>query len=146
MSGNGGMYYPYWNTFHDYPRCSQFGDPCSSDRECLPSCSLGVNAGSVPLVCTGSDYEKQRHMGKCYAPVTRVGDPCNVGAGPAATAFEGGVEGACGPGLYCQEMIYVDSNPNSAPSFAAPSVGQGYCMPLPKGRKPYVPKTNFWLQ
>lgn len=138
-------YYPYWNTFHYYPRCSQFGDDCSTDAECLQSCSEGINAGSVPeqrMRCIGSNYDKARHMGKCYAPFTRVGDACTIGTGPLVTSEGWGPYGTCSPGQYCQQTLSVDSRPNTAPTFAAPWVGQGYCMPLPPPPAPL--KVSFW--
>ena len=136
-------YFPYWNTFHYYPRCSQYGDPCSSDAQCLQSCSEGINAGSVParrMMCAGTPYEKARNMGKCAAAYTRVGDACTIGSGPLATSEAWGPQGTCSPGQYCQQTLMVDPRPNTAPTFAAPWVGQGYCMPLGYNQ------VSFWNQ
>jgi hypothetical protein len=135
-------YFPYQNTFTGadmYPRsqyCSNFGDLCSADADCFQSCGMGVNAGSVAdgrMVCSGSQYEKDRRMGKCVAAFAAAGDPCAVGIGPVQPVDERSGN-TCGPSLYCQQTLEVDARPNTAPSFAAPSVGQGYCMPPPQGR------------
>lgn len=136
-------YMPYYNAFtfeNMYPRshrCSNFGDLCSRDEDCFQSCTMGVNAGAVGddrMVCTGSQYEKVRNMGKCYAAAAAPGDPCIVGQAPLQPPVTLGQSSAdsntCGPSMYCQQTLDVDSRPNTAPSFAAPSVGQGYCMPL----------------
>lgn len=91
---------------------------------------MGVNAGLVEderMMCTGSMYEKDRNMGKCYATTAAPGDPCIVGQAPLQQSGEH--PNTCGPTMYCQQTLDVDARPNTAPSFAAPSVGQGYCMP-----------------
>jgi hypothetical protein len=68
-------------------------------------------------------------MGKCYASSARMGDACAIGMGPRPPNPTTG--NTCGPSMYCQQLLDADARPNSAPSFAAPDVGQGYCMPLP---------------
>lgn len=136
-------YVPSYNAFtfeNMYPRshrCSNFGDLCARD-DCFQSCTMGVNAGSVAdgrMVCTGSMYEKERNMGRCYAASAAAGDPCIVGQAPMQPPVTLGQSSAdantCGATMYCQQTLDVDSRPNTAPTFAAPSVGQGYCMPLP---------------
>lgn len=113
-------------------RCSVYGDLCTSNYDCFPACTMGTNAGdAVPLYCSGTPYEKQRNMGKCYAQQVQVGDPCAIGMGPLPPSTTGNT---CGPSLYCQQTLDADSQPNTAPSFAAPDVGQGYCMPAAAAR------------
>lgn len=132
-------YFPYKNTFtfqSMYPRshrCSQYGDLCASNADCYQSCTMGVNAGSVSgdrMACYGTPYELARNMGQCYSVDAQMGDPCAIGGGPLPPHPVSG--GTCGPSLYCQQVLDADSRPNSAPSFAAASVGQGYCMPPPR--------------
>lgn len=117
------MYAPYKNTFYAPMRCSQVGDPCSTS--CMPNCVQGT-----PMTCNGSMYARQRNMGVCYPTEFKVGDAC--------------VAGQCGPHLYCQQTLDVDSRPNSAPSFAAPDVGAGYCAPL--STQPRTSKTFSFIQ
>lgn len=130
-------YYPAKNlfTFQNMAargRCSAFGDLCTSHQDCFPTCTMGTNAGdAVPLYCSGTTYEKARNMGKCYARAAQVGDACAIGMGPLPPSTTGNT---CGPSLYCQQTLAADSQPNTAPSFAAPDVGQGYCMPVPAPR------------
>lgn len=135
-----GESFPYKNEFtfqSMYPRshrCSNYGDLCSSHTDCYQSCSMGVNAGSVSqsrMACYGTPYELTRNMGQCYSADAEMGDACAMGAGGPLPPDP--VSGdTCGPSLYCQQVLDADSRPNSAPSFAAPSVGQGYCMPPPR--------------
>jgi hypothetical protein len=138
-------YYPAKNVFtfqSMYPpshRCSTFGDLCSSDGDCYQSCTMGTNAGSTArarMGCMGTPYERVRNMGKCYAVNAELGDACAVGGGPLPPEPVTG--NTCGPSLYCQQTLDVDSRPNSAPSFAAPDVGQGYCMPPPRASRLYM--------
>ncbi len=114
------------------PRCSQFGEYCSQDQDCLQSCPFGA----VPMermACVGTEYEKARSLGKCQAAWAQATDPCVLGSSPSADT--------CAPGplgvnnLYCQQSLDVYSWPNFAPTFAQPMVGQGFCMPrtMPPG-------------
>ena len=141
-----------FNTFFGQGRCSQPGDICRNDGDCLDSCeSLAKN---ITMSCIGTPYEKARNMGVCYPTVALVGDPCVVGEYPDCNNALPPIPGV--PPMYCQETIYVDSRPNSAPSFAAPYVGEGYCMPVHghgrsrgtgHGQNPYPPSKTFsWLQ
>lgn len=138
-------YYPHQNTFtfeSMYPashRCSNYGDSCATEGDCYQSCTMGTNAGSVPrerMACVGTPYEKARNMGKCYATDALSGDPCSLGGGPMVPDARTG--DTCGPSLYCQQLLDADSRPNTAPSFAAPDVGQGYCMPPPRSVRLYM--------
>jgi len=138
--------FPYKNTFtfqSMYPashRCSQYGDSCSSHAECYQSCTMGTNAGSTPasrMACHGTPYELARNMGQCYSVDAQMGDACAWGSGGPLPPHPATGD-TCGPSLYCQTTLDVDSRPNSAPSFAAPSVGQGYCMPPPRAARLYM--------
>lgn len=134
-------YNPYLNTF--YPpewRCSQFNDPCSRHSDCVQSCDFG-EVPAVRMMCAGTQYEKDRNMGKCQAAFARVGDPCIVGQAPLG-------EATCGPAMYCQERLYVDADPTTAPYFSLPYVGQGVCMPNSWYKYYANPRnaTASWLQ
>lgn len=118
------------NSFKTRRRCSNAGENCSRDDDCLQSCDFG-EIPAENMVCYGSNYEKQRNMGKCYASIIYEGTQCAIGNGPGPhgdnpckTEFDNS--------LYCQQTTNWD--PNLSPSFSLPQVGQGYC------RK----KVNFW--
>ena len=117
------MYAPYKNTFEAQLRCSQSGDPCSSNQQCHPNCEQPERHN--PMFCLGSPYLKERNMGTCYQRWARQGDACVVGQYPHCQTHNG-------VPLYCQQTLDVDSRPNSAPTFAAPYVGEGFCMPRPQ--------------
>lgn len=138
------MYAPYKNTFKGSHTCSSAGDPCGTDAECAVSCAHpGEN---VPTRCLGSAYLKQRHMGACYPAFARVGDACTVGEYPDCNNARGAMESRPpGPALFCEETIYVDPRPNTSPSFAAPEVGRGYCVPVADQRAPRT-ATSSWIQ
>jgi hypothetical protein len=125
------MYAPYKNTFVARPACSVPGDPCGTDAECGPSCDHpGMN---VRTTCTGPTYLKRRHLGVCYPAFARVGDACTVGEYPDCNNAPGVRPAAVPrdvPRLFCQPTLAVDARPNSAPSYAAPQVGRGYCQEL----------------
>lgn len=125
------MYMPYKNTFRVRdPACSQSGDPCGVDMPCAAvSCDgyAGDTAAS-PMVCMGTPYLRARNMGACYPAVARVGDPCVVGVFPDCNNAPGALPVA--PRMVCQQSLDVDSRANTAPSFAAPLVGAGFCVPV----------------
>jgi hypothetical protein len=124
------MYMPYKNTFWvRKPACSQSGDPCGVDMPCAAvSCTVGADA--APMVCMGTPYLRARNMGACYPALARVGDPCVVGVFPDCNNAPGALPAAAGPRMVCQQSLDVDSRANSAPSFAAPLVGAGFCVPV----------------
>jgi hypothetical protein len=127
------MYAPYKNTFVPQSRCSQIDQYCSNDSDCLQSCPFG-DIPADRMACGGTQYEKDRALGRCQAAWSEVTDPC---------LFQG--EDSCAPGrlgvnnLYCQQTIDVDGWPNFAPTYALPLVGQGYCMPRTMLPAPPVP-------
>ena len=140
------MYAPYKNTFKGSSTCSQAGDPCGADFECSVSCAHPGD--NVLSRCVGSAYLKQRHMGACYPAFARVGDACTVGEYPDcnnALPRTSRRRPPSTPPLFCQETIYVDPRPNTAPSFAAPQVGRGYCVPVADQRAPRT-ATASWIQ
>ncbi len=152
------MYAPYHNTFYVRGTCSQPTDPCGADTDCLPSCVQPENR--TPMTCVGSDYKKARNMGMCYPRYAQPGDACVVGEYPDCNSHLVRQPGLTGlvtalaldqmgiPPMYCQQTLNVDSRPNSAPTYAAPYVGEGFCAPsLPFARPPVNrSKTFSWIQ
>lgn len=113
------------NLFHQpVQHCSNFGDPCSHDAECLQSCPFG-EVSAARMACVGSAYDKERAKGKCQAIWAEEGDPCVIGYSPA---FDTCIPGEYGQNnLYCELSLGVDAWPNHAPSFNLSDVGRGYC-------------------
>lgn len=126
------MYMPYKNTFWvREPACSQSGDPCGVDMPCAArNCAAGAAAAaSGAMVCMGTPYLRARNMGACYPAMARVGDPCVVGVFPDCNNAPGASSTGF-PRMVCQQSLDVDSRANTAPSFAAPLVGAGFCVPV----------------
>ena len=128
-------YFPYKNVFEAPRACSQFGEACARDSDCLQSCPFGA----VPekrMTCVGSPYYLARNMGQCQAMYAATGDPCVVGQFPTLDTCAPDASG--GRSLYCQQSLatarpyFYNQQANQPPTFALADVGQGLCMPRPR--------------
>ncbi|MCH9716487.1 MAG: hypothetical protein K0U52_05300 [Gammaproteobacteria bacterium] len=106
-------------------RCSQMGSFCSQDSDCLHSCGPDNQVPSSRMACVGSEYDRQRSLGRCQAAWAESGDPCVFGSAPAFNTCAPSL----GQPLYCQQSQL--GWPNFAPGFNQSWIGQGYCMPVP---------------
>lgn len=125
-------YFPSKNTFQSPRACSQFGEACARDSDCLRSCPFG----EVPeerMTCVGSPYSKARNMGQCQAMFASAGDPCIVGQYPTLDTCAPDTSG--GDSLYCEQSLaaaspyFYNQQGNQPPTFARADVGEGWCMP-----------------
>lgn len=125
-------YFPYKNTFEEVRRCTNFGEACARDADCLKSCPFG-DVPASRMTCVGSPYDLARNMGQCQAKFASVGDPCIYGQSPAMDTCSPDAHG--GNSLYCQQSLstqnahFYNQQANQPPTFALPDVGQGLCMP-----------------
>jgi hypothetical protein len=99
------MYAPYKNTFEAQLRCSQSGDPCSSNQQCRPNCEQPERHN--PMFCLGSPYLKERNMGTCYQRWARQGDACIVPVLPNAQRCTAVLSANTGCGLTAQQRTLV---------------------------------------
>ncbi len=106
-------------------RCSQMGSFCSQNSDCLQSCGPEAQVPAHRMACIGSEYDKQRSLGRCQAAWAEPGDPCVFGSAPTFNTCSPSL----GQPLYCQQSQLA--SPNLAPGFNQNWVGQGYCMPVP---------------
>jgi hypothetical protein len=125
-------YFPYKNTFQEVRRCSQFGEACARDSDCMKSCPFG-EVPAERMTCVGSPYDLARNMGQCQAKYARAGDPCVYGQSPSLNTCAPDAYG--GDSLYCQQSLatahpnFYNQQGNQPPTFALPDVGVGMCMP-----------------